>query len=36
MRIAWLYRSKQDNEQEIRFMKLARHEYEDSYSTGDY
>ena len=36
MRIAWLYRSKQDKEQEIRFMKLARHEYEESYSTGDY
>ena len=36
MRIAWLYRFKQDKEQEIRFMKLARHEYEESYSTGDY
>ena len=37
MRIAWLYRMKQDKEQqEIRFMKLARQEYEESYSTGDY
>ena len=36
MRIAWLYRIKQDKEQEIRFMKLARHEYEESYSIGDY
>lgn len=36
MRTAWLYRIKQDEEQEIRFMKLACHEYEESYSTGDY
>ena len=36
MRIAWLYRKKQDTDQEIRFMKLARHEYEESYSIGDY
>ena len=36
MRIAWLYRYKQNEEQEIRFMKLARYEYEESYSTGDY
>ncbi len=36
MRISWLYRFKQDKEQEIRFMKLARHEYEESYSIGDY
>ena len=27
---------KQDTDQEIRFMKLARHEYEESYSIGDY
>ena len=36
MRIAWLYRIKQDKEQEIRFMKLARHEYDESFSIGDY
>lgn len=36
MRVAWLYRLKQNKEQEIRFMKLARHEYEESYALGDY
>lgn len=36
IRIAWLYRIKQDKEQEIRFMTLACHEYEESFSTGDY
>lgn len=36
MRIAWLYRMKQDQNQEIRFMKLASQEYEESYSIGDY
>ena len=36
MRIAWLYRLKQNQEQETRFLKLARHEYEESYSVGDY
>lgn len=36
MRITWLYRIKQDKEQEIRFMKLARHEYDESFSFGDY
>ncbi len=36
MRITWLYRMKKDKEQEIRFMKLSRREYEESFSTGDY
>lgn len=36
MRIAWLYRSLNDDEQEKRFMKLATHEYQESYVADDY
>lgn len=36
MRLAWLYRQKKEVEQEIRFLKLARKEYLDSYSTEDF
>lgn len=36
MRIAWLYRSLKNDEQEQRFMKLAVKEYEDSYFNDDY
>ncbi|WP_354958406.1 DUF2225 domain-containing protein [Bacillus sp. CECT 9360] len=36
MRLAWLYRQKKDDEQEIRFLKLARKEYLESYSTEDF
>ncbi|MEC0271968.1 DUF2225 domain-containing protein [Peribacillus frigoritolerans] len=36
LRIAWLYRIKQNKEQEERFLKFALKEYEASYSTGDF
>ncbi|RFU63775.1 DUF2225 domain-containing protein [Peribacillus glennii] len=36
LRIAWLYREKEDHEQEQRFLKLARHEYLESYTTDDF
>ncbi|WP_442595930.1 DUF2225 domain-containing protein [Neobacillus sp. D3-1R] len=36
LRIAWLYRSLKNNEQEQRFMKLALHEYIQSYSVDDF
>lgn len=36
LRVAWLYRLKQNHEQEIRFMKLSLHEYMESFSVGDY
>lgn len=36
IRLAWLYRSQQDESQEMRFLKLALREYTESYSTGDY
>lgn len=36
IRIAWLYRSSENQDQEIRFLKLALKEYTESYSTGDY
>ncbi len=36
IRTAWLYRSQKNMEQESRFLKLALHEYIESYSTGDY
>lgn len=36
MRLAWLYRSLENEEQELRFSKLAFNEYNDSYSTGDF
>ncbi|RID85340.1 DUF2225 domain-containing protein [Peribacillus asahii] len=36
LRTAWLYRLKQNEEQEHRFMRLARREYEESFSIGDY
>ncbi|WP_394234488.1 DUF2225 domain-containing protein [Niallia oryzisoli] len=36
LRIAWLFRSLKDMEQEQRFMRLAIHEYEEAYSTQDY
>ncbi|PLT34006.1 DUF2225 domain-containing protein [Bacillus sp. V5-8f] len=36
LRIAWLYREKGEHEQEQRFLKLARHEYMESYSTDDF
>ena len=36
MRIAWLYRSLDNEGQEQRFMNLSRDYYVSSYSTGDY
>ncbi len=36
LRIAWLYRSKEDVEEEQRFLTIARNMYADSYSEGDY
>ncbi|WLR55741.1 DUF2225 domain-containing protein [Mesobacillus subterraneus] len=36
IRLAWLYRSIENHEQEMRFLKLALKEYTESYSTGDY
>ncbi|WP_409302492.1 DUF2225 domain-containing protein [Peribacillus sp. SCS-155] len=36
LRIAWLYRELGDDSQEIRFLKLALHQYENSYSTDDF
>ncbi|WP_226678791.1 DUF2225 domain-containing protein [Mesobacillus jeotgali] len=36
IRLAWLYRSLDNHEQEMRFLKLALKEYTESYSTGDY
>ncbi|MDZ5472114.1 DUF2225 domain-containing protein [Bacillus sp. 31A1R] len=36
MRLAWLYRSLNDPDQEGRFMKLATHEYLESYMADDF
>lgn len=36
IRLAWLYRSLKNTEQEERFMKMARDHYLESYSTEDY
>lgn len=36
IRLAWLYRSLNNSEQEQRFMKLAIQEYFESYSTADF
>ncbi len=36
MRLCWLYRSNENHDQEMRFLKLALKEYTESYSTGDY
>lgn len=36
LRIGWLYRSSGNEEQERRFIKLARDQYLDSFSTDDY
>lgn len=36
LKIAWLYRSLENQEQELRFIKLAIQEYEEAYSTQDY
>ena len=36
LRIAWLYRMLNDSQQDQRFMKLACHEYTETYSTQDY
>ncbi len=36
LRIAWLYRDKGAQEEELRFMKIARNLYINSYSEGDY
>jgi uncharacterized protein len=36
IRLAWLYRSLDNNDQEMRFLKLALKEYTESYSTGDF
>lgn len=36
IRIAWLYRTTDNHDQEMRFLKLALKEYTESYSTGDY
>lgn len=36
LRIAWLYRMSNQTEMEIRFMKIAREQYIESYSVEDY
>lgn len=36
LRIAWLYREKEDLEEELRFLTTARNMYIDSYAEGDY
>lgn len=36
LKIAWLYRSQENGDQEKRFMKLALHEYIEAYLTQDY
>lgn len=36
MRLAWLNRSLENEEQELRFSKLALNEYKESYSTADF
>lgn len=36
LRIGWLYRSLENEEQELRFIKIARDLYLDSFSTEDY
>lgn len=36
LRIAWIYRYLQNTDQEQRFLKIARDEYIESYSTEDY
>ena len=36
LRIAWIYRSIQNEEQETRFITLARDQYLESFSNGDY
>lgn len=36
MRLAWLYRELENNEQELRFTNLALNEYVESYTTDDY
>lgn len=36
MRVGWLYRILENQEQELRFLKLALKEYEDSLYYGDY
>ncbi|MBT2643352.1 DUF2225 domain-containing protein [Bacillus sp. ISL-41] len=36
IRLAWLYRSTENLDQELRFLKLSLKEYTESYSTGDY
>lgn len=36
MRLAWLYRSLKNTGQEMRFLKIARDHYMESFSNGDY
>ncbi len=36
LRLAWLYRSLKNTEQELRFMNIAKAEYLESFSTEDY
>lgn len=36
LRIAWMYRKLQNTNQEQRFLKIARDQYTESYSTEDY
>lgn len=36
LRLAWLYRSLKNKEQEQRFLKISRDHYMDSFSTDDY
>jgi len=36
IRLAWIYRSRNNDQQEKRFLLLALQEYESSYMTGDY
>ena len=36
LRLAWFYRSLKNSGQEERFMTIARNQYVESFSTGDY
>lgn len=36
LRIAWLYRCKEDLDEEMRFLTIARNMYANSYTEGDY
>lgn len=36
LRVAWLYRDLQNTPQEMRFLRIARNQYNEAYSTEDY